>query len=862
MECLSENIENISEDTTVIVGASFAVSQENFKAASAIKGTLPRVGRASNMELSTIIDLEHFERRETLERGLHRNTLLRLIIDNAHDDNACSEIADVEYGKYRSSATGKLDARDVIRPVFCDGIFVQIPQVQLSDKGPFSEEAGALTEAVSSTLEAFRLSPTTEISKTQLLSPFSPLSCASSDPWTEGPASSDSWTGGRVSPDSLTGDRVSPDSWTGGRVSPDSWTGGRVSLDSWTGDRVSPDSWALEDVDQISGKDAVQAPEEFSRFQQIPSHGPCLQELSTEPLSALQRESTRTIKPHLSDIFSLPDSQPVSPLIAQLDQSNLKCSRVVDSQKVIPRALPLFERPEPSNEALRSKDGEINSQQPNSRMQYTTDAFLPCAHPESQEVGLAERCCDLTPWVNVPTQSMGPMHSPKVLGQSFGLVKSSNSDVHRLDTGSDPQPSNHPTTLDSIPFPGQVIGTKLWESGLWSDQTQQSHSGSKLDVSPKGICRSNNRVEESRWKKGLLDEQLSNQTKKTHPDFGTTMDPTANAVTTKETPVSESEFDPFRRVRSPSAALRRAENKAILRAQIGRAEIIQARRREALAALTDAPLLEEEDEVRTFSNRKNTMSQQWLETFCQTSPLVAGTSVDRKEGGSCKSLRQNELSEAFEEIDHPDLSRTRKQATPQHQDSSVASSEHPGNRMPGMEDGPSPARDVDPMSSAEFSREPQLPQHIFKCNHNHVERSCEETLVLVDAILKDGRPLLKEIDFSVDLGACCTFPSLVRFLESRYRHDPNAMVVYKSHHTGKDCVTVLFHREDKLVKRYKVYNKPGRVVLPQEEVRCDSFFLGTSQPATRLETCGSLWHCALFVTLQSITNWSPPAKKS
>ncbi|RKO93929.1 hypothetical protein BDK51DRAFT_43375 [Blyttiomyces helicus] len=51
----------------------------------------------------TVLDLSAFQRKETLEAGTHRNTLLRLIIDNAYHSNACSDIANVDYGKYASS---------------------------------------------------------------------------------------------------------------------------------------------------------------------------------------------------------------------------------------------------------------------------------------------------------------------------------------------------------------------------------------------------------------------------------------------------------------------------------------------------------------------------------------------------------------------------------------------------------------------------------------------------------------------------------------------------------------------------------------------------------------------------------------
>ncbi|RKO85618.1 hypothetical protein BDK51DRAFT_34961, partial [Blyttiomyces helicus] len=73
-----------------------------------------------------VLDLSALQRKETLEAGTHRNTLLRLLIDNAYGSNACSDIANVDYGKYCTSPDlSTFDESHVIRNLFCDGIFLQ-----------------------------------------------------------------------------------------------------------------------------------------------------------------------------------------------------------------------------------------------------------------------------------------------------------------------------------------------------------------------------------------------------------------------------------------------------------------------------------------------------------------------------------------------------------------------------------------------------------------------------------------------------------------------------------------------------------------------------------------------------------------
>ncbi|RKO94263.1 hypothetical protein BDK51DRAFT_49722 [Blyttiomyces helicus] len=98
----------------------------------------------------SIVDLEDFQRPETLSAGTHRNTMLRLIIDSSHGNLACSDIADVDYGKHKETETGTVDTANlvVIRDVFCDGIFVQTirkrptpPETDVDQERPEEHEA-------------------------------------------------------------------------------------------------------------------------------------------------------------------------------------------------------------------------------------------------------------------------------------------------------------------------------------------------------------------------------------------------------------------------------------------------------------------------------------------------------------------------------------------------------------------------------------------------------------------------------------------------------------------------------------------------------------------------------------------------
>ncbi|RKO90616.1 hypothetical protein BDK51DRAFT_31420 [Blyttiomyces helicus] len=116
-------------------------------------------------DFTTVIDLEDFQRKGTLEAGTHRNTLIRLIVDNAYGSNACSDIANVDYGKYaeEESDIDRFDDKHVIRPCFCDGMFMQ----SISKTDGTIEDAGIPVE-VAQTLERavlmeFTFKPITDI---------------------------------------------------------------------------------------------------------------------------------------------------------------------------------------------------------------------------------------------------------------------------------------------------------------------------------------------------------------------------------------------------------------------------------------------------------------------------------------------------------------------------------------------------------------------------------------------------------------------------------------------------------------------------------------------------------------------------
>ncbi|RKO89438.1 hypothetical protein BDK51DRAFT_36683 [Blyttiomyces helicus] len=345
--------------------------------------------------------------------------------------------------------------------------------------------------------------------------------------------------------------------------------------------------------------------------------------------------------------------------------------------------------------------------------------------------------------------------------------------------------------------------------------------------------------------------------------------------------------------------------------------------------MIDAPLLEEEDQVRTFSNSKNTVSTEWLETFCRRSPLVLGanrkkdpkvgpTSISKVSAPPEGLLQPLLASSVLSTAAPPPGHRSKDPSSPGHgskgpasrnqqseglgPESKLARSRDSGipypevQTVPSLEDGvlsesdaepikldpTSPSRvqepktltapadwglqavgstqvvgsgkdgsenrahqrrdmqesrteswDLHPDGSGivraehrnkeaesmpvppfreqnhpgeitergdedgqklESAQDVQMMHQVFKLSNDHVERSYDETLLIIDAVLKDGRAFIKEVDFAVDL-------------EREYQDDPDATVVYKNQHTGKDCVTVLIRRKDRLSRRYKVYNK-------------------------------------------------------
>ncbi|RKO91433.1 hypothetical protein BDK51DRAFT_51980 [Blyttiomyces helicus] len=195
-------------------------------------------------------------------------------------------------------------------------------------------------------------------------------------------------------------------------------------------------------------------------------------------------------------------------------------------------------------------------------------------------------------------------------------------------------------------------------------------------------------------------------------------------------------------------------------------------RREALQSFVDPHIQEEEDRFVSFAKEQNR--------------LCTG------------SKSRQDLGADDGTVDHPESSASDADGD---SSASITAEGSEDDAVSDEEDAQDMLRDLS------FQDEDILEHQMFKVETDHLEDSYDRARQYVESALDTKGVHIRQADFTMDLGTCCAFDGLSRFLEANYLADPDCHVINDRTHTGKDCVSIVFRKGEKIVRRYKFYNK-------------------------------------------------------